>query len=34
MIDGIRYYWVKSPIADLPKCFLRTELFELRSNFM
>ena len=34
MIDGIRYYWVKSPIADLPKPFLRTELFALRSNFM
>ena len=34
MIDGIRYYWVKSLIADLPKRFSRTELFELRSNFM
>ena len=33
-IDGIRYYWVKSPIADLPKRFLRTELFALRSNFL
>ena len=32
MINGIRYYWVKSPIADLPKCFLRTEMFALRSN--
>ena len=34
MIDGIRCYCVKSPIADLPKHFLRTELFALRSNFM
>ena len=34
MIDGIRCYCVKSPIADLPKRFLRTELFALRSNFM
>ena len=34
MIDGVRYYWVKSPIADLPKRFLKTELFALRSNFM
>ena len=34
MIDGIRYYWVKSLIADLSKCFLRAELFALRSNFM
>ena len=34
MIDGIRYYWVKRPIADLPKRFLRTEIFALRSNFL
>ena len=34
MIDDIRYYWVKSLIADLPKHFLRTELLALRSNFM
>ena len=33
-IDGIRYYWVKSPIADLPKRFLRTKLFALRSIFL
>ena len=32
MIDGIRYYWVKSPIADLPKRFSRSEIFALRSN--
>ena len=34
MIRGIRYYWIKSPIADLPKRFSRSELFALRSNFM
>ena len=34
MIDGIRYYWVKSPIADLPKRFSRSELFALRSIFL
>ena len=33
-IGGIRYYWIKSPIADLPKRFSRSELFALRSNFM
>ena len=34
MIDGIRYYCVKSPIAGLPKHFSRSELFALRSNFL
>ena len=34
MIDGIRYYWVRSPINDLPKGFLRTELFAIKSNFL
>ena len=34
MINSIRYYWVKSPIADLPKRSLRTKLFVLRSNFL
>ena len=33
LIDGIRYYWVRSPINDLPKGFLRTEIFALKSNF-
>ena len=33
MIDGIRYYWVRSPISDLPKRFLRTEIFALKANF-
>ena len=34
IIDGIRYYWVKSPIADLPKHFSRSEIFALRSIFL
>ena len=34
MIDGIRYYCVKSPIAGLPKHFSRSELLALRSNFL
>ena len=34
MINGIRYYWVKSPIADLPKCFSRSEIFALTSTFL
>ena len=34
MIEGIRYYWVKNPIADLPKPFSRSEIFALRSNFL
>ena len=33
LIDGIRYYWVRSPINDLPKRILRTEIFALKSNF-
>ena len=33
LIDGIRYYWVRSPINDLSKRFLRTEIFALKSNF-
>ena len=33
LIDGIRYYWVRSPINDLPKRFLTAELFSLKSNF-
>ena len=33
MIYGIRYYWVRSPINDLPKRFLRTKTFALKSNF-
>ena len=34
MIRDIRYYWIKSPIADLPKRFSRSELFALKLNFM
>ena len=34
VIDDIRYYWVKSPIANLPKRFSRSGHFALRSNFM
>ena len=34
MIRGIRYYWIKSPVADLPKRFSRSELFALKSSFM
>ena len=33
-IDGIKYYWIKSSIANLPKRFSRSELFALRSNFL
>ena len=33
LIDGIRYYWVKSSLTDLPKRFQRSELFALRANF-
>ena len=33
LIDEIRYYWVRSPINDLPKRFLRTKTFALKSNF-
>ena len=34
IIDNIRYYWVKSPLKNLPKRFQRTELFALKSNFL
>ena len=33
IIDGIRYYWIKSSLTDLPKRFQRSELFALRANF-
>ena len=33
LIDEIRYYLVRSPINNLPKRFLRTEIFALKSNF-
>ena len=34
IIDNIRYYWVKSPLKNLPKRFQRTELFALKSDFL
>ena len=34
MIGGIRYYWTKSPLTNLPKHFSRSELFALKSNFL
>ena len=34
IIDNIRYYWVKTPLKNLPKRFQRTELFALKSNFL
>ena len=34
IIDNIRYYWVKSPLKNLPKRFQRTEFFALKSNFL
>ena len=33
LIDGMRYYWVRSPISDLTKRFLRAKPFPLKSNF-
>ena len=33
LIDKRRYYWVRSPINDLLKRFLRTQIFALKSNF-
>ena len=34
IIDNIRYYWVKTPLKNLPKRFQRTELFALKSKFL
>ena len=34
VVDNIRYYWIKSPMTNLPNRFSRTELFALRSNFL
>ena len=34
VVDNIRYYWIKSPTANLSKRFSRTELFAVRSNFL
>ena len=34
IIDNLRYCWVKSPLRELNKCFQRSELFALKSNFL
>ena len=34
VIENIQYYWIKSPMTNLPNRFSRTELFALRSNFL
>ena len=34
VVDNIQYYWIKSPMTNLPNRFSRTELFALRSNFL
>ena len=34
IVDGIRYYWVKSPLTDLGKRLQRTELFAIQENFI
>ena len=34
IIDNIRYYWLKSSLAELNKRFQRSELFALKSNFL
>ena len=33
-INNIMHYWVKSPLTELSKCFQRSELFALKSNFL
>ena len=33
-IDSINYYWLKSPLTDVKKRFLRSELFALKDNFI
>ena len=34
VVDNIQYYWIKSPMTNLPNRFSRAELFALRSNFL
>ena len=29
VVDNIQYYWIKSPMANLPNRFSRTELFQI-----
>ena len=33
-IDNVDYYWIKTPLSDLKKRFLRSELFALKENFI
>ena len=33
-IDNINYYWIKCPLSDLKKQFLRSELFALKESFI
>ena len=33
MIDGIRYYWIKNPIADLPKRFFKVRTIRTKIKF-
>ena len=33
-IDDINYYWIKSPLTNVKKRFLRSELFALKDNFI
>ena len=33
-VDNVDYYWIKSPLTDLKKRFLRSELFTLKENFV
>ena len=33
-INNINYYWIKTPLSDLKRRFLRSELFALKENFI
>ena len=33
-IDDINYYWIKSPLTNVKKRFVRSELFALKDNFI
>ena len=33
-INNIKYFWVKSLFREISKCFSRSELFALKSNFL
>ena len=32
--DDINYYWIKSPLTNVKKRFVRSELFALKDNFI